>query len=383
MNDVKIFHEFANLSFLNVSIDDMEIIQGDMITLQIDQSFKTGGLIGKLEFKDTYDIFNNSAITLNNNNIVKISFKDFSLDSSVRTYRITNISHRKYNERFRLVSLTLVDEITYILSTSYIDQFYSGDCSIGIKNLIEELCSGVISSNKLKLNVVGNSESTKSEMLCNSSMNVLDFIMQKLSKYNLRFFQTRGEIFIKELILNKIIPLENNYTDKTMNNKYLYKIHDREQLTVCNIGTPKTLNYRIDGKNIVTNTPNFDDMSSEMIINKPIIDQTYIQGKSVKMLFQASFTDGQQKIKIFDNFINTNTMQIVVTGTINGGNIGTVIKCTFNGIIGFTDITTEGDSMNSGNYFVTGVSDLFIGMKYIQKINIARCENIQPRNVQL
>jgi hypothetical protein len=100
------------------------------------------------------------------------------------------------------------------------------------------------------------------------------------------------------------------------------------------------------------------------------------------MNLQASLTEGQQKLKVFNDFINTNRMFIAVPGTLAGGNIDTVIKTTFNGLIGFSDLTTEGDTMNSGNYYVSGVSDLYIGEKYIQKLVLSRTENIQPRDLR-
>lgn len=378
--DLKILHEYTNLNYLKVTVDDMEIMGGDLISLQVDQSFTAGGLVGKLEFKDTFDIFNNSVTTFNNNNVVTVSFKDFSLESSVRTYRITNISHRKYGERFRIVSLTLIDEVTYLLSETYTDKYSSGDCVSGIKSLIEDICGDVIDSNLLTLDVTANTESADSTMLVNSSQNLLEYIVTKLAKYNLRLFQTRDTIYIKELVPADLTALEYDFTDKTMNNKYLYKIFDREQITVNNMTTPKTINYRIDGKDINTDTKNFEDLEDDLLLNSNIVDTSYIQGTDVKMVAQAIQSEGVQKMKIFDRFISTNRLIIAVPGTILGGNIDTVITCTFNGLVGFSDITTEGDTMNSGNYYVVGVSDLFIGQKYIQRLTTARTENLLPRD---
>lgn len=380
MSDLKIFHDYTNLSYLKVTVDDMEIMSGDLMSLQVDQSFKSSGLVGKLEFKDTYDIFNNSVTTLNNNNVVTVSFKDFSLNKSIRTYRITNISHRKFNERFRIVSLNLIDEVTYLLSQTHVDKYYDGDCALGVQELIEDVCSDIISSNSLTISATGNDESADSTMLANSSQNALEFITTKLSKFNLRLFQTRDTIYIKELVPSELTPLEFDFTDKTMNNKYLYKIFDREQITVNNLAAPKTLNYRIDGKVVQTETKNLEDISSEMILNSSIVDTSYLQGTSVKMLAQATQTEGQQKMRIFDQFMNTNRLVIAVAGTLTGGLIDTVITCTFNGVVGFTDVTTEGDVMNSGNYYVCGVSDLFVGEKFIQRLTTARTENIKPRD---
>lgn len=380
--NLKIFHEYSNLSYLKLTVDDYEILNGDIMSIQIDQSFKVGGLVAKIEFKDTFDIFNNSVTTLNNDNVVKISFKDFSETPSIRTFRIKDISHRKYNERFRVVSLTLIDSVTMKLSQTHIDKYIKGDTALGIQTLIQEICGDEISADLLTFDAAGNSESLNGNMLCNSSQNCLEFIRTKLSKYNLRFFQTRNGLHIKELKPSEIIPQEHEFTDKAMNNKYIYKIHDREQFTSNNITTPKTTNYRITGKTINTSTKNFDDVKSDMVMNvNNSVDTSKLQGSSSKMTAQSSLTEGQQKMKLFDSFIASNRMQIAVTGTVEGGNIDTVIDVMFNGLVGFSDLTTEGDTMNSGKYYVVGVSDLFIGMKYIQRFTLARAENVQPRDL--
>lgn len=374
MSDTKIFHDYSNLSFLKVTVDEYELLVGDVMSVQIDQSLKVGGLVGVIEFKDTFDIFNNNETTLNNENVVTVSFRDFSGDASIRTYRITNITHRKYDERFRIVRLSLLDEITFILSNTYTDFYYNGDCATGAKNLIESLVSDVISSNRLSISSVGNTESASSTLLCNSTRSVLDSLMIKLSTYNLRIFQSRDSILIKEIVPSALTPFENVFTDKTHNNKYIYKIFDREQSTVNNIDAPKTINYRVDGKTINTDTKNLEDVASDLTINSNANPTTNLQSSTSKKIVQTTHAQGIQKMKLFDKFMATNRMQIAVVGTILGGKIDSVISCLFNGVVGFSDITIEGDSMNSGNYYVSGVSDLFIGQKYIQRLTVSRVE---------
>jgi len=380
--DLKIFHDFTNLSFLEVKVDEYPILNGDLMTLQIDQSFNVGGVVAKLEFKDTFDIFNNSVTTINNDNTVSISFKDFSEKSYVRTFKIKDISHRKYNERFRIVSLTLIDAITMKLSQTHIDKYIKGDTAQAIKALITEVCGTEISKDLMSIDAIGNEESATGNMLCNSSQNCLEFIRSKLSKYNLRMFQTRNKIYIKELKPSTLTSFEYKFTDKVMNNKYIYKIHDREQFTSNNIGTPKTTNYRITGKSVNTNTKNFEDVKGDLILNtNNSVDTSKLQGQSGKMITQAASTEGQQKMKLFDSYMNSNRMQLAVCGTVESGNIDTVIDVEFSGLVGFSDLTTEGDTMNSGKYYIVGVSDLIIGMKYIQRLTLSRAENLQPRDL--
>lgn len=378
MDNLKIFHEFSNLKFLKLTIDGYEIIGGDLISIQLDQSFKGCGIVGKIEFKDTFDMFNNDKTVLDNSNVVKVSFRDFSENSYIRTFRITSMSHRKYNERFRIVSISIIDEITHKLSVTHMDGYFKGDVAIGAQNIIESVCGDLLISGNLSISAEGNSESYDGNVLINSSQNCLEFLISKLAKYNLRLFQTRETIYIKELKPSELIPFEHEFTDKTMNNKYMYKVFDREQLNINNMAHPKVENYRIDGKNINTDTKNLDDIKGDLIINKSYISTDNLQAGSVKRQIQSTLTEGQQKMRVFDQYINTNRMALAVVGTIAGGNIDTVISATFNGLVGFTDITKEGDVMNSGNYYVCGVSDLIIGAKYIQRLTVSRVENNKP-----
>lgn len=376
--DTNILSPNTHFKLVKVFVDDYEILHNDLITFQLDQSLATGALTGTIQIKDTFDMFNNSKATFDNTNIVKISMRDFFDNPVIRTFRITTSSHRSYNSRHRLVSFGLVDEITYVLSHAFVDKYYDSAVD-GIESIIREMCSSIIGSNRLTFNTEANTEITSADVLINSSASLLDSITNKLAKYNMRLFQSRNQINICEIIPSNLSINENVFTDKTINYSYMYRIYDKEAITSQNVNMPIAKAYRIVGKEILTDTLNLSDIAEQMNMNSNTLSYDNIQDTTGhQLIYQAEQSVGRRKMKVFDKFISLNSMVICVPGTFNTS-VGDGIEVEFVGITGFTDITQEGDTLNSGKYLVSSVSDLCVGVKFIQRLQITRMVNKKPR----
>lgn len=378
--DLKIFTNTTNMNFMRVMIDDYEILNGDLLNVQIEQSVYKFGLTAIVEFKDTFDVLNNSKVNFNGDNTISISFRDYNGDSYYRTFKLMKKDHMQYSERFRRMTFYLIDELSYKLSNTYDDVYVNGDIGEFIINYINSNYSDIVESNKLQLSYSSNSFSND-KFLMNSNISMYSNIISKLMKCNLTLVQTRTNVAIKELNPSSLTVNSNKFTDKTMNSEYMFKIHDKEFIVNDINISPDLENYKIQNKNVISNTSNIDSIKSNMIINNNSKDDPFTNG-SVKIVSNAALTDGERNYKLFKEYMNKNILLAVVPGTIDVGNIDTLINVELKGTVGLADIGLEGDVAHSGYYYVSGVTDKMIGYKFIQKLTLVRMDRIKIRELR-
>lgn len=378
--DLKIFGDVVNLNYYSIKIDDYEIPTGDILNLQIDQDIRFSSLNAHFEFKDTFDVHNNSQVDFDSTNVITISFRDISGLPYLRTFNIVSKSFSQYSERFRRTSLTLVDSVTYKLSNIYDDVYFTGDLVTSVVGYINDQCSGILENDNVTVEGTPNSESNGS-FLFNANRSMYTNIVSKLAKFNLRICQSRQNIFIKEIIPSELSTYEYVFTDNTINSEYMYKIHDK-QFAHNPVGNlPDYELYKIEMKNVNSKTSSIDELKPQLNLNTNV-KSTRLSNGAKSQGATATLSDGEKRMELFDKYMYQNTVLIVVPGTIEAGVIDSVINVNLKGTVGLTDIGLEGDTAASGKYYICSVSDKFIGSKFIQRLQISRLDDIAIRNLK-
>lgn len=388
MNIEKILTNSTILRHYSIKIDGQEMIPDEIISLEVKNDFFNFGISGVLKIKDSFDLNNSGIVLFNSSNKLTISIQDFLQDKSYRTYVITSVNYEPADERFKIIDIHFVDEISYILNNTYLSKGFNTTPIAAFKEYLTYLgIDDIVSSNKMIYDI--EDTSTLQQFVVPQNTSVFEYFSWLFMQDNIRIWQDRATLHIKEVKPASLIPQNDAngnqiiYTNNTLNNEYIFKIHDFTEETnptlLVNAINPISRVFRYNGeKKIIDTTINLNDMVSDLTLNT--MDVSGLQRTvGEKYSTQSIFTTGQQAHDLFSVYMRNNQVHIVIPGSVKYSNIGYVANVQFKGNPMYPKTQLEGDRLSSGKYFISAVSDRYIGDKLIQKLTLNRIDGQKPR----
>jgi len=376
----KLFTPSTIYQTITVTIDGFDLAPDDMLNFKLDQRYDTFGLYGTLQIMDTYDVKNNGLAKFNILSKVVVSITDFSGTTSKRTFRILSEQSELINETHKTIKFALIDEITYILSTSYISKGFNDTAVNAFMSYLTELkVTDVIKADKLLLDTVDTSISQT--FIVPQNQSVLEFFEYQLNKENIRMYQTRNAVHIKEILPNNI-PLSTTmngddviYSNDVPEHDYLYKIHDIKLTNnnfFNNSNSPSSEIFRYDGNKVISSkTNNLNDVITNLTLNKPLSTSDFQDYRGYKLDKQEVFTTNNQKFDLFETYMTLNKLEIVCAGDLSC-ELFSVVQVRLKGNVIFIESSNNGDTLSSGKYLIVGINESIIKDKMIQKISLIR-----------
>lgn len=373
------------LKFMEVKIDDVVILQDEIASLEIKYSLFDLRVKGKLKFKDSFDIGNSGLVKISNDNKVTISVMDRGDTKSFRTYRVVNSNVIVVSDRVRMYDIDLQDEISWQLQNTFSNLTVTDGSAVEVFEhfMDSKYIQAVMRSDKLVLNAKDTSEVRTFTIPKNE--NVLDFLVTMLRKDNIRVYQDRKTIHVKEIVPSKIKPLLNYetgsdlvFTNDVSDNTYLFKIHEfrdfkNDTAAVNQIAPVIKVNSSVSPKEISTVTISLTEFFKDLQLNDMDLGSIQLTNGE-KLETSEELAVGWQKARLFDTFMLNQQMYAAVKGTLLYSEVGKVVTTKMKGSIAGNDTNLEGDRLTSGKYLVLGVSDRYLGDKLIQRLHLGRLD---------
>ena len=372
------------LKFMEVKIDDFVVLQDEIASLEVKHDFFDFRIKGKIKFKDSFDMANSGLVKISNDNKMTISVMDRGGTKSFRTYRVVNSNVINLNDRIKLYDIDFQDEISWILEHTFTNSTIDGSAVAAMLHYLDGAkVKAVIKSDKLKIEF--KDTSTSRTFTIPKNENVLDFLTMMLRKDNIRMYQDRNGIYIKEVKPSTFTPIKNDetgndlvFTNDVPENMYLFKIHEfkdfkNDTKTVNEIAPIVKINSSTSPKSISTVTISLTEFFKDLQLNDMDLGSIQLT-TGEKLETSEELAVGWQKAKLFDTFMANQQMYIAIKGTFKYSNIGTVITTKMKGSVTGNDTNLEGDRLTSGRYFVLGVSDRYLGDKLIQRLHLGRLD---------
>jgi len=380
MTIAKIFTPGTVYNELTITVGEQVIQKEDIVQFKTFQKIDEFGLSATLEIIDTYDLNNNGLTQFNANTVVSVSMTDFFKTTAIRTFRILDCIVNIHRESHKSYSFDLIDEITYTLSNAFISKGFNDTPVNAIRAYFKELSiDTMISNDKLLLDIVDTS--TVSQFVVPQNESVLDFFIYLFKQENIRFYQSRNAIHIKEIIPSALsLALDSTgaiveYSNNTTNNNYMYKIHDFQQST-NGLSTaaeyPVTETFRFNGDKIISSsTLNLQDVASDFAINKPITFSDFQSSTGIKFNKQEIFLTKNQRHDLFNKYMQYQEISIVTPGDFKC-QLLSLVKASFKGNAIFKESATKGDVASSGNFVIVQIDECVLIDKFVQKIVLQR-----------
>jgi hypothetical protein len=390
-NFENIFTETTVLSLYTVYINDQELLDEDVLSFEIMFDFRKSFIEGTLIIKDSFgiaelDIFDGKTT-------VKIKATDVYGEIFTRIFRITNVSNDEYSGRFKSYVLTVVDELFYKLATTYLSKSFSTDPVTALNEYLTELkLDTYLTDNNITKSFEAITE--QYNFIVPQDRSIHEFFLYELKNNGYRFWQDRNSINIKNVTFKdlKYIQVENElniltnvlYSNNTDNGLYGFKIHDFKMnynnILNSNIEQPVIQHqvFDIAKKSIDTTTKNLSDVYTDMKLNNK--DMSSLQHTTgARYDVDVGVYIGKQKLNVENIYFNNNKLEIVVPGNFKYNNVGMLVDVILKGNPTMQVQGIEGDTFHSGKYFVSKMSDRFIGDKLIQKLVLNRIDFQEPR----
>jgi len=380
MSVSKIFNPSSEYKELLISIDGQVIHNIDLVHFYTYQRNYKFGLFADLKIVDTYDINNNGITNFNANTSIRVSITDFQNNNTIRTFRIMEMTADVHKENHKTILFRLVDEITYILSNTYISKGFNDTPVNALQAYFKELSiDTLITNDKMTLDIVDPGRTMN--FVVPQHMSLLDFFVYTFNQENIQFYQSRSAIHIKEVVPSQLtLTTDSNgsvieYSNRTIDYNYRYMIHDFQQHNhrLDHAMTyPVTETFRYSGdKAIISNTLNLQDVIADFSINKPLVSTDFQDGRGIKLDVQEIFTTNNQKNELFDKYMKYNEIDFVCPGDFTC-QLMTIVKVSLRGNPVFDDSSLTGDVLNSGNYLITEIHECIISNKFVQKLILQR-----------
>jgi hypothetical protein len=384
MSIESILLENTILKFLEIKIDNFVILKDEIASLEVKYNFFDFKIVGKIKFKDSFDMANAGLAKISNDNKLTISAMDKGDTKTFRTFRIVNSNVIIANERTKVYDIDFQDEISWILQNTFTTAPITGSpVKALVKYLNSGACADVLVSDKIKIDYTDTA--MKRTLTAPQNQNILEFLTYALRKDNIRLYQDRTTIYIKEVkpaeystVINDETGTDLVFSNDVQDNLYLFKIHDFMDLKnntekVNKLSPVIKVNSSTSPKGQSTVTISLTDFFKDLQLNDMELGSIqFTTGE--KLETSEELAVGWQKAKLFETFMLNQQMFIAVKGTYKYSNIGTIISTKMKGSVASNEGTLEGDRLTSGNYFVFGVSDRYLGDKMIQRLHLGRLD---------
>lgn len=380
----KIFTNVTILQSYKLWLNDIQLIDDDVISLEIKWGFNDFKVSGSLVLKDPFEI--SELDIFNGNTTLKIVSSDFYGESFSKTFVITNIAVEEVNERFKMYSFSFVDRIYFNLLNTYVSKSFTDTLPNAINSYFTYTdISTVITDESL---IKDFDTGSVSSFVVPQDRNAFEFFNEQLKREGFRWWQDKYGIHIKKVDINSFDEVQDEdgnpikYTNATTNALYGFKIHDftlsYNNIILSNTLKPieKNFKYDISTKNVDTSTTNLNDIYSTLKLNTSVLNTDFSLQHTVgeKYTYQEFLSTDNQKVDIEDIYNNNNLLEIVVPGNYKHNKPGEIINVQFKGSSIVSKIALEGNTFHSGKYFVNAVSDRYFGNKMIQKLSLSRID---------
>jgi hypothetical protein len=370
-----------------VYINDALINEEDVISIEFEDTFDFIYIMGKMIIKDTLRIYN--LMDLNESVVIKINIIDNYGKNFIKFFNITSINVESVNTNFRLLKITFIDSLSFLLSTTYISKsFYDTP-----QNIVTTIFSYLkleetsLKLNKLKLNLSATNEE-KINIITNNDRSVLDFLVYMFKNYGYRFWQSMERVNVeKKFIIDspeKTFVVNSSdkiltYTNNTAYDEHPFMIYDYRILTNqtldLNNNNPAISNYQSkNGKSFDLTSINLIDFYDSLILGKQDLKNLCLT-KGVKYTTNTTQTIYTQKNDLEDSYFKNVQLEIVVKGNFTAFPLGYIVNVDLKGDAIVQGSEIEGDKMFSGKYFVYRIQEKIIGDKHISKLTLVRMNN--------
>lgn len=379
------------LKFLEVKIEDFVVLQDEIVSLEVKYNFFDPRVKGTIKIKDSFDMGGSGLVKITNNNKITISSMDRGGTKSFRTFRVTNSNAVTVNDRTKMYDIQFQDDITWSLDNMYIEGSINGSAARKLYTMFETpYMLSLIRADKITVEITDTAE--KRSFTIPKNQTFLETMIYLLRKDNIRFYQDRNTIYIKEVKPSQYKPIINDatnkdlvFTDDVQENSYLFKIHDSLDLKndtgkVNKLSPIIKVNSTTSPKGQSTLTISLPDFFEDLKLNDMELGSIQLTSGE-KLETSEELAIGWQKAKLFDTFMLNQQMYIAVKGTYKYSNVGTVITIKKKGSVTSAKSNLEGDRLTSGKYFVFGVSDRYLGDKLIQRLHIGRLDAQKVKEV--
>lgn len=402
----------AKCRLVEIYINDRPVFFDDLCSIEWKYDFFNPIIYGALCMRDTYNLTNSKSVKIEGASKLKIILIDKLGAQYIKNFTIIN-TPRKVEDHNPKVYLTFIDDISYRLinSTSSsvksssikgldvmnIVRVFAATCgSLGIKELLENDKLNIDFDDKLTLSnsTIKYIKDNVSGLNIPNSINILDFFFKECQKYNVRFWQDHRKFYCKQFNLNdlqigyKQIKNDKNqyipivYTNDNLNYDCIYHIHEYKIKSFADktraIEQKKIA--RMVGKNIYLDNVDLSDFCKSLVMNG---NDTFKQVQPTSRSFDTDInnTVEKQKYDLFNNYIQSNKIQIFVEGNINELNIGKKYLLKFKDESQFSEHQGMGDITLSGYYLSSEITHKLIGDKLIDRVTMVRFDN--PKSIKL
>lgn len=383
----RIFSPQSKLQHLSVYINDALINEEDVMSIEFEDTFDSIFIMGKMIIKDTIRIYN--LMDLNESAVIKINIIDNYGKNFIKFFNITSVNVESVNTNFRLLKITFIDSLSFLLSTTYISKsFYDTP-----QNIVTSIFSYLkleetsLKPNNLKLNLTATNEE-KINIIANNDRSVLDFLVYMFKNHGYRFWQSMEKVNVeKKFIIDspeKTFVINSSdkiltYTNNTPYDEHPFIIYDYRILTNqsldLNNNNPAISNYQSkNGKSFDLTSVNLTDFYDSLALGKQDLKNLCLT-KGVKYTTNTTQTVYTQKNDLEDAYFKNVQLEIAVKGNFTAFPLGYIVNVDLKGDAVVRGSEIEGDKTFSGKYFVYRIQEKIIGDKHISKITLVRMNN--------
>jgi hypothetical protein len=384
----KIFTETTILKSYTIKINEYELLDEDILSFELMFNFDQPFIEGILIIKDSFGIA--ELDIFDGNTTIELYSNDFFDETFTRKFRITSVSNDEPDDKFKVYTLRIVDELYYKLSNTYLSKGFNTDVITAFSEYLTELkLDDHITDNNMTKDF--DTSTNKYSFVVPQDRSVLDFFMYEFNNNGYRIWQDRNSISVKDVKFKDLDYIQSNgekvnYTNNTANPNYAFKIHDftikYNNILASNLSSPVAEHqfFDVNTKLVDDETKNLTDIYDDIKLNdKDYSELQHTTGAKFKVDVDVFL--GKQRILLEDAYFHNNTLEIVVPGNFKYNNIGKLANVQFKGNAMMTTQALEGDRFHSGTYFVSKMTDRYIGNKLIQKLVLNRIDLQKPRNI--
>lgn len=384
----KIFTETTILQRFSVKINDQEILNEDVLSLEIMFDYSKPFIQGTMVIKDSYGI--SDLGIFDGNTRINVYCSDYYGEKFSRVFRVAGLANDEYNDRFKKYTFNLVDELYYALANTYISKSYTGNPVSAFGEFLTELQLDTYMSENNITTDIDDYTGDDYSFVIPQNVSALDFFSDEFKRLGLRFWQSRKTLHIKNVVIKDLDHVQVNgenakFSNNTDNDKYGFKIHDFRMkignLLSANLVKPIVQHqaFNINTKTIDTTTNNLEDVYSDMTLNN--LDMSGVQHTSGQRYdVDAGVFSGKQKLELEDTYLGYNILEVVVPGNVGFTDVCKKAEVVLKGNPLVNTSAIEGDVVFGGDYFISKVSDRYIGDKMIQKLVLNRIDSREPRS---
>lgn len=360
-----LFNIANRLKSYSVYIDKYELLQEMIVSIDILYDVSTPKLKAYLFINDVYNL--NDVVTWSEIEI-KIEYMDLFDTLVTKKFKVLNIREYKYNINGKALFISLQDTFSYAFERSYLSKGYNDNPSVALTDYIEKL------NLKKDYQTDFSKLDNKYRFIIPKSQNNLEFFISEFQKYGYNFYQTKDKICLKSQEDQKPSSLYEHsdiFLDATDNQLYKNRIIEHRV-----VGTnkeslqPKTRSIAFDPETKSMKFYNNND-NKNLLLND---DTTNIQDTNgYRDVYQQHLNFGEHDQKLKDSLLKQGQIEIIVNGY-GKNELNQIYNLELKGNAGSNESYNKGNTIISGKYISTKISDKIINNSFVQKILLERAD---------